>query len=222
MALAFVGGFWLTQFAMDKLGAKDADKQTEILEDRIGDLSLENKNPQMGDIIFHTSTSNQSFAIQEATQSPYSHVGLIENLEGKLFVLEAVQPVKRTALDEWISRGEDSKYVIKRLGNIDYLKTEKGKEHWKQLVDLYLGKPYDIYFQWSDDRIYCSELVWKMYNQLLGIEIGALQKLNELKWQLAEAQLVERYGDNIPWEEKIISPQAIFESPHLIEIKSTY
>ena len=40
------------------------------------------------------------------------------------------------------------------------------------------GKPYDLYFEWSDERIYCSELVWKMY-AALGVKLGTLQKLRE-------------------------------------------
>jgi len=36
-----------------------------------------------GDIIFHTSRSAQSVAIQRATHSPYSHVGLVLYRDGK-------------------------------------------------------------------------------------------------------------------------------------------
>ena len=39
-----------------------------------------------GDIIFHTSRSAQSLAIQRATHSPYSHVGVIFLRDGKPFV----------------------------------------------------------------------------------------------------------------------------------------
>ena len=55
-----------------------------------------------GDIVFHTSRSAQSQAIQLATKSPYSHMGIVYLRDGKPFVLEAVQPVKLTPLDEWI------------------------------------------------------------------------------------------------------------------------
>src|SRR5437867_163185 len=27
--------------------------------------------------------------------------------------------------------------------------------------------PYDLTFEWSDDKIYCSELVWKVYERAL-------------------------------------------------------
>jgi hypothetical protein len=70
---------------------------------------------QSGDIIFQTSGSSQSKAIQLATKSRYSHMGIIYEIEGEFYVYEAVQPVKLTKLNDWIQRGEGSHYVIKRL-----------------------------------------------------------------------------------------------------------
>jgi hypothetical protein len=70
-----------------------------------------------GDIIFQTSLSSQSKAIQLATKSKYSHVGIIFKEKGKFYVFEAAKTVKMTPLDEWIKRGKDEKYVIKRLKN---------------------------------------------------------------------------------------------------------
>ena len=51
-----------------------------------------------GDLIFHTSLSAQSQAIQLATHSPYSHCGLLYKTNGEWQVFEAVQPVKLTPL----------------------------------------------------------------------------------------------------------------------------
>ena len=42
----------------------------------------------------------------------------------------------------------------------------------------YLGKDYDAQFDWSDKKIYCSELVWKVYYHSLNLELGELQKLS--------------------------------------------
>ena len=58
-------------------------------------------NPQFqtGDIIFHISKSQQSLVIQQATDSPYSHMGMIVNKNGQTWVLEAIQPVQYTALN---------------------------------------------------------------------------------------------------------------------------
>ena len=60
-----------------------------------------------GDIIFQTSLSSQSEAIQIVTHSKYSHMGMLYKNGTEIYVLEAVQPVKLTPLKKWIARGKD-------------------------------------------------------------------------------------------------------------------
>ena len=72
---------------------------------------------QEGDLIFQTSLSSQSQAIQFATKSIYSHCGILFQKDNEFYVLEAVQPVKFTKLEKWIQRGKGKKFVIKRLKN---------------------------------------------------------------------------------------------------------
>src|SRR5690606_17279462 len=88
---------------------------------------------QNGDIIFQTSLSRQSKAIQLATKSKYSHMGIIFESNGEFFVYEAVQAVKFTALKEWINRGESGHYVIKRLENADQILTASTLKTMKQI-----------------------------------------------------------------------------------------
>ena len=174
-----------------------------------------------GDIIFQTSKSSQSKAIQLATNSKYSHMGIIYENEGQFFVYEAVQPVKLTPLTEWINRGEKRHYVIKRLKNADKVLTNSTLTKMKQVGEKFKGKSYDIYFEWSDDKIYCSELVWKIYKEAADIEIGQLEQLSDfdLTNDIVKAKMKERYGDNIPMDEKVISPVAMFDSDRLITIE---
>ena len=65
-----------------------------------------------------------------------------------------------------------------------------------------------------NDKIYCSELIWKIYKNSTGIEIGKLQKLKEfnLNDPSVKSKMKERYGTKIPMDEIVISPAAIFES----------
>lgn len=174
-----------------------------------------------GDIIFQTSRSSQSQAIQLATNSKYSHMGIIYENDDHFFVYEAVQPVKLTPLKEWINRGENGHYVIKRLKNADQILTHAVLTDMKRMGEQFKGKPYDIYFEWSDDRIYCSELVWKIYKQAADIEIGELEQLSDfdLTNEIVRAKMKERYGSNIPMGEKVISPAAMFNSKKLITIE---
>lgn len=79
-------------------------RQGQLTNQRVNEY-LENTF-QNGDIIFQTSKSSQSKAIQLATNSKYSHMGIIYETDGQFFVYEAVQPVKLTKLNDWIKRGE--------------------------------------------------------------------------------------------------------------------
>lgn len=163
-----------------------------------------------GDILFQTNLSGQGLAISLATKSIYTHCGYLVIENGQYWVYEAVQPVKKTLLASWIGHGTDGKFVAKRLKNILNFNFDKlAKEG-----DKYLGRNYDLYFGWGEDRIYCSELVWKVFNHVGNIELGKLQALKEfdLSNPIVKAKLKERYGENIPYNEKVISPSAIFES----------
>lgn len=176
---------------------------------------------QSGDIIFQTSQSGQSKAIQLATNSKYSHMGIIYQNDGQYFVYEAVQPVKLTPLKEWISRGDKEHYVIKRLKNADKVLSREVLTKMKQAGEKYHGKNYDLYFEWSDDKIYCSELVWKIYKEATGIEIGQLEELStfNLTNKIVQRKMKERYGGNIPMNEKVISPAAMFKSDKLTTVE---
>ena len=181
----------------------------------------DNNDIRNGDLIFQTSLSGQSKAIQLATKSKYSHCGLIYKDGNQYFVFEAVQPVKRTQLDKWIARGQEGKFVIKRLKNADEVITTSALEKMKQIGDSFNGKNYDLTFEWSDDKIYCSELIWKIYQRATGIEIGHLQKLSDfdLSNDAVKKKMQERYGDKIPMDEVVISPAAIFDSDLLLTVK---
>ena len=63
-----------------------------------------------------------------------------------------------------------------------------------------LGHNYDLYFGWADDRIYCSELIWKVYDRGLHRQLGALQRLRDfdLTSPAVQAKLRERYGTTCP------------------------
>ncbi len=174
-----------------------------------------------GDIIFQTSLSAQSKAIQLASKSQYSHCGLIYKEGSDFYVFEAVQPVKSTPLSKWIAHGQDGKYVIKRLKNADQILTTATLDKMKKVGDSFNGKNYDLTFEWSDDKIYCSELIWKIYYRATGIEVGKLNKLSDfdLTNEAVNKKLKERYGDKVPTKEIVISPAAIFESELLETVK---
>lgn len=181
--------------------------------------SEKNAELQFGDVVFQSSTSGQSLAIQLATDSKYSHVGMvIGHQNGDWQILEAVQPVRMTSLSVWRKGGDTEEIAVKRIQGADSLITEEIKDKMIREGTSHLGKNYDIYFDWSDDEMYCSELVWKLYDEVLDIELGELRLLKDFNLNHPEVKRImkQRYGDNIPWESMMISPGDMFESENFV------
>lgn len=174
-----------------------------------------------GDIIFQTSTSSQCKAIQVATNSKYSHVGIIYIEDNQNFVYEASSTVKLTELNEWIKNGLDGKYVVKRINYSENILTTDALKRMKKIGEIFKGKSYDKYFEWSDEKIYCSELVWKIYKHAVNIELGSPEKLSDFNLTSKEFQnkLNERYKGKLPYDETVISPAKMFNSDKLLLVE---
>lgn len=172
---------------------------------------------QDGDIIFHRSQSMQAKAIEAATKSDYTHMGIIFFANDKPFVYEAIQPVTRTPLNQWIKRGTGNHYVIKRLKNSDGIDFSKVKHEVQKLM----GRNYDCLFEWSDKKVYCSELVWKAYDRGADVKIGSLKKLKDfdLSSPLVQQLMRQRYGKKIPLNINVIAPSDMFHSRKLLTIQ---
>ncbi|XDD51894.1 YiiX family permuted papain-like enzyme [Leptospira sp. WS92.C1] len=173
-----------------------------------------------GDIIFQETKSEQGKAIQIATKSRYTHVGVLFRIKGKFKVIEAVEPVRITNFETFIKRGKNKHFVVKRIKNRDNLLNPKKISEMRQYGFSLIGRHYDPYFEWKDDRIYCTELVWKMYQKILSIELSPLTKLKDfdLDDPLVQTLMKKRYGNKIPLNENVISPSDLFDSDQLTTI----
>jgi len=174
-----------------------------------------------GDIIFQESQSLQGEELKLATKSRYTHMGIIFKKGEESLVYEAVQPVKITPLRQFTSRGLNGHFVIKRLKNRDEALTPPVIRKMKGIATGFLGKNYDSAFLWSDARIYCSELVWKVYKRAAHIEVGELQKLRDfdLTHPRVKRLMKKRYGSSIPYDEKVICSRTIFRSEKLYTVQ---
>jgi hypothetical protein len=173
--------------------------------------------PRDGDIVFQDSQSPESQAIQLATGSPYSHVGIVFIRDGKPVVWEAVNPVSMTPFDAWVARGPGGHFVAKRLVDADEVLDGEGSAKLHEVVRSFAGRPYDFRFSWSSDALYCSELVWKSYHKALGIQLSTPRRMEEynLSHPAVRERLGERFGDAVPVDEPVVSPAALFDSPRL-------
>lgn len=173
--------------------------------------------PQDGDIVFHESTSRQSPIIKLAQHSKWTHCGIVFHIGDKAYVYEAVDPVRYTPLKDWVARGKDGVYCAKRLKSP---LSASSIEKMKSVGAKYKGKHYDTLFQWSDNRMYCSELVWKIYFEGAGIEVCKPNHFSDYSISLPRVKklIKERYGDKFDPSEQIVSPQALFKSKLLKKV----
>lgn len=201
LAFGFIGLAW----RMPEIQKKTA--HTPVLKD--------------GDIVFQYSGSMQCAAIAQATRSPYTHCGVVFLEGGRPYVLEAIGPVLKTPFDEWARHGVNGHLVVKRLKDtvplspvrIAAMKAEGERE---------MGRPYDLRFNMDDERIYCSELVWKVYQRGAGLRIGTVERFGDMDFTGTEARRVlkERFGDAFPADQEVITPASIFRSSMLYTVDS--
>jgi hypothetical protein len=144
-------------------------------------------------------------------------MGLVLHRNGAPYVLEAAATVKYTPLDQWIARGHGRHFVAKRLKAASTVLDAKALQALRAQAGRLEGRPYDLTFEWSDERMYCSELVWKVYDRAVGIRVGELQRLRDfnLSDPVVKAKMRQRYGDAVPLDEAVVSPSAMFASPLL-------
>lgn len=189
---------------------------------------------ESGDIIFQSSSSNQSYAIMWASKSLYSHVGVIDVEGNKKYVIEAVATVRRTPLDAWIKRGRMGRYAVFRYKDLADSKKQQIIGAAKDLI----GRKYDLFFTSHNDEIYCSELVDLAF-QKAGVPIGERQKIKDLDVDnLVVRNIAKKRWRGHPlcqdkkmtfedcWariqEDEVMTPIALTKDTHLVKIWSNY
>lgn len=173
---------------------------------------------ETGDIIFHESTSQQSRVIQQVTGSRYSHMGVIVKRGEAAFVLEAIHRVSPTPLKQFIDRGVDGHYVVKRL-RPEYRPSRVQWAEIESLAESWIGLEYDLVFGWSDEKMYCSELVWKLYKRGAQVRIGELVTFADLDLSHPATQaLIRSRTNSVDLNERIVTPQAMFQSDKLTSV----
>ena len=173
---------------------------------------------QEGDIVFHGNAGEQCDAIREASGSPYTHCGVVFEKDGRLMVLEAVQPVRVTTVEAFQQRSLPGSFHARRLKQpADSAAIDKAKAWGSKQI----GRNYDYAFGWDPYTLYCSELVWKAYEQA-GIELCEPRRFHDYRLDSpkVKAIIVKRYGsaDKLPRDEPVVAPGDLADSPLLVEV----
>ncbi len=178
------------------------------------------KNPyelKEGDIVFSSSPEGQGQAIIDATSSRYTHCGIVFQEDGKLMVLEAVEPVGVTTLEKFMARCTPEAFTARRLKTAVAPASYQKARNWAQEQ---IGIHYDGQFRWDDKKMYCSELVWKTYEKA-GVRLCEPSRFRDYHLDKPSVKKVieERYGnvDKVPLDENVVAPGDIAASALLVE-----
>jgi hypothetical protein len=173
-----------------------------------------------GDVIFQALNTLQTQALIQATGSEWTHCGLVFERNGRLVVMEALIVMAETPLEDWIARG-GGRYVLTRwTGAGDGLSPESLAAIDRAFGE-FKGRYYDFKFQWSDDRIYCSELVQKIFERAVGVELAPLRRVGDYDLDgPAVRNLVRlRFADGLDPEEPAVAPVDLLDSPLLARVE---
>lgn len=171
-----------------------------------------NYAPQEGDILFQSLPHSRLVnAIEGISQSPYSHCGLVSMQNGRWVVFEAFRNVEETPLKDFIFRGRQQGFAAYRL-----------KDEYRHFIPAivenskqFLGRPYDVRYRMDDERIYCTELIYKAYRGAARQPLGRLSRLGDLNWRPYEATIEHFEGGPAPLDREMITPREMAKAPQL-------
>lgn len=173
---------------------------------------------QEGDILLQHLTSNLGKLIQSVTKSTYTHCGMVVKEGNKLYVIEAVGPVKYTSIENWINKGHNKYFAQIRPVGLTKDQIDKVVKESKK----YLGKPYDIQYELDDKKIYCSELIYKAYLKAADIEIGKKVPLGNMNWRPNVVFIKMITGGELPLDREIVTPVSLVKSKNVKMIYSNF
>lgn len=173
-------------------------------------------DPAEGDVLFQSLPRSQiTDAIEGATHSPWSHCGIVARDErGRWIVYEALHGVEATPLRTFVARSREDCYAVYRW----HPQYQSNVPAMLQQVRSHLGKPYDARYRLDDERIYCSELIYKAFTQATGETTGELVTLQELDWQPFQRLIEQIEGGDVPLDREIITPRDLAKAKQLTRV----
>ena len=172
--------------------------------------SLYSVDLRPGDILLQPLHCRLCNLIEAQTKSIYSHIGVVINNESD--VAEAYVRVRKVSLDVFLSKTQKRQKVKVLRPKFDVVGIEE------EFLNKYNNKSYDSDFLWDNfdekgERIYCSELVYK----LLALYSNQIPQPRPMKYDINTDLWYKFFKGNIPFNKLGISPQ-MFDDVELFEL----
>ena len=169
--------------------------------------------PREGDVVFQSLPHGDlTDLIEGVSQSPYSHCGLVASVDGKWVVFEAFRGVEVTPLKRFLFRGRGRGFAVYRLKS----QAADVVPGMIQEVRKYMGRAYDHRYRMDDDRIYCSELIYKAFRDATADgQLGEMARLGDLNWRPHQEAIRRLEKGPVPLDREIITPKELARARQL-------
>lgn len=168
-----------------------------------------------GDVLFQSLPSCELVrAIEGITASPWSHCGVLFRRDRSWMVIEALGSVSETPYWLWVIRGRGAAMAAFRISDV----TSDELDHVASSARRFLGRPYDFRYAPGDDEMYCSELVYRAFEDGCGVRLGSWERLGDLNWKPFEGFIHEMEAGPLPLERRMITPVGLTRSPRMIRV----
>lgn len=177
--------------------------------------SIVTYQPKEGDLLFQSIPHNSFIdTIEGSAQSPYTHCGILMIKDGQWVVLEALDTVKVTHINEWRSRGQFLDV---------YRFKEPFQKHIQKMINeaqKFTGHAYDSYYQMDDTALYGPELLYKGYMRASGRELGKTTPLSDYV-EKDHKTLSPKLNHTPPLERVVITTHKLSKSTDLKKVYSS-
>ncbi len=174
-------------------------------------ISFSSFSLEIGDVILQPLHCRICSVIENETQSIYSHIGVVIK-KNPILVAEAFQEVRVVSLQEFLSKTQRNQDV-KVIRNPEFQYIDKD-QFLNDFYHHFFGLPYDSKFLWSNNKLYCSELIYKLFKFY-----NISQPEPKIMSFSREKEFWEQYFEgNIPSRQLGISPASYDLSPYFKEV----
>ena len=118
-----------------------------------------------GDLIYIKIPTSFGRAIEEVTHAPVSHVGVVAQHEsGHLTVVHALGTVQEEPIERFLERGKGH-FAVARYP----FHAPEDRDRFVAAARALIGLPYDYEFSMTNQAMYCSELVYRAFQDGLSL-----------------------------------------------------
>lgn len=162
-----------------------------------------------GDLIFIGITNPVMWAVSEATSSWANHLGMAFHTDEGWRVYESIlASTSDRPLCQFLKRARTGQVEVRRLKTP--LSPNEENALW-EVMQTKMGTPYDVSFNFRSRGQYCSKLIYQVYEEALGVEVGEVESFrNVYSAASKKGRKIFKFWffRGVPWDRLTVTPRS--------------